>query len=84
MKKHEIGVLVIMGSHLLGEVFVKVVDVEEVDEQGRLFRSDEHPEQSVVIVLAEWVLPPELLADSVECSGVRRSVHDVANGEGSE
>lgn len=70
-----------MGSHLFGEVFVKVVDVEEVDEQGRLFRCDEHPEQPVVVVLAERVLPPELLAGSVERGGVWRGVHDVANGE---
>ena len=85
MKKYENGeyrvdTLVIVGGHLLGKVLVKVVNVEEIDKQRRLFRGDEHPEQPVVVVLAERVLPPKLLADGVERGGVGRGVHDVADG----
>lgn len=85
MKKYENGeyrvdTLAIVGGHLLGEVLVKVVNVEEIDKQRRLFRGDEHPEQPVVVVLTERVLPPKLLADGVERGGVGRGVHDVADG----
>ena len=78
--EYGVDTLVIVGGHLLGEVLVKVVNVEEIDKQRRLFRGDEHPEQPVVVVLAERVLPPELLADGVERGGVGRGVHDVADG----
>ena len=78
--EYGVDTLVIVGGHLLGEVLVKGVNVEEIDKQRRLFRGDEHPEQPVVVVLAERVLPPELLADGVERGGVGRGVHDVADG----
>lgn len=78
--EYRVDTLAIVGGHLLGEVLVKVVNVEEIDKQRRFFRGDEHPEQPVVVVLAERVLPPELLADGVERGGVGRGVHDVADG----